>query len=346
MVSAHRLTQHIWQRQGFWGEVGWLALTPLSLGFSALVRARNLLYDQGWLPIERPTFKVISVGNLTVGGTGKTPLTIYLANELSAAKLRVGIVSRGYGRRGGGARYVHADSDWRDVGDEPVIVARRTGCPTMVAADRVAAARTLIARGADVILSDDGLQHLALGRDCEIVVIDGSRGFGNGHLLPAGPLREPPAALGRAGIVVVNGEPAHGSLEGMLPAGTLKMRLVAQPAVRLDGHGAPSELAAFSGRRVHAVAGIGNPQRFFRELSGFGLEVIAHPFPDHHPFTARELAFADDLPILMTEKDAVKCAPFANARLWCVPVSAAFSASERQALLARVLGKVRKTPGG
>jgi tetraacyldisaccharide 4'-kinase len=334
------------ERLWYEDSAGAALLAPLAGIYGAVSGVRRGAYRLGLLRPRRLTAPVIVVGNLTVGGTGKTPLTIYLARELSAAKLKVGIVSRGYGRRGGGARYVHADSDWRDVGDEPVIVARRTGCPTMVAADRVAAARTLIARGADVILSDDGLQHLALARDCEIVVIDGSRGFGNGHLLPAGPLREPVAALGRAGIVVVNGEPAHGSLERMLPAGTLMMRLVAQPAVRLDGHGAPSELAAFSGRRVHAVAGIGNPQRFFRELSGFGLEVIAHPFPDHHPFTARELAFADDLPILMTEKDAVKCAPFANARLWCVPVSAAFSASERQALLARVLGKLRNTSGG
>ena len=183
----------------------------------------------------------ISIHNY--GGSGfPLALTIYLALELSAAKLKVGIVSRGYGRRGGGARYVHPDSDWRDVGDEPLIVARRTGCPTLVAADRVAAARTLIARGADVILSDDGLQHLRMPRDCEIVVIDGSRGFGNGHLLPAGPLREPTAALGRADVVVVNGDPTHGSLENALPAGTLAMRLEAQPAVRLDGRGAPSDL--------------------------------------------------------------------------------------------------------
>jgi len=321
-------------------------LAPLAWIYAALTGARRGAYALGLLRARRLTRPVVVVGNLTVGGTGKTPLTIYLARELGAAKLKVGIVSRGYGRRSGEARYVHADSDWRDVGDEPVILARRTGCPTMVAADRVAAARTLIARGADVILCDDGLQHLRLARDCAIVVIDGSRGFGNGRLLPAGPLREPAAALGRADIVVVNGEPGHGALEGLLPAGTLTMRLVTQPAVRLDGRGAPSELASFRGRRVHAVAGIGNPQRFFRELSALGLEVIAHPFPDHHPFTASELAFADELPILMTEKDAVKCAPFANARLWCVPVSAAFSDSERQALLARLLGRLRARSGG
>lgn len=321
-------------------------LAPLAWLYATLTDARRRAYAAGILRQRRLSRPVVVVGNLTVGGTGKTPLTIHVARMLSAEKLRVGVVSRGYGRRGAAPRQVHPDSDWRDVGDEPVIVARRSGCATLVAADRVAAARTLIARGADVIVADDGLQHLALGRDCAIVVIDGSRGFGNGRLLPQGPLREPAAALGRADIVVVNGEPQHASLAGALPAGTLAMRLVAQAAERLDGRGPPCELAAFSGRRVHAVAGIGNPQRFFRELSGFGLEVIAHPYPDHHPFTAHELAFADDLPILMTEKDAVKCTPFANARLWSVPVSAAFSDRDAQALRARVLARLRAGGGG
>ena len=321
-------------------------LAPLGWIYGGLVGARRAAYRSGLVRVRRLARPVIVVGNLTVGGTGKTPLTIYLARELLAQKLRVGIVSRGYGRRDAAARYVQPDSDWRDVGDEPVIIARRTGCPTMVAADRVAAARTLIARGAEVILADDGLQHLALGRDCEIVVIDGSRGFGNGRLLPAGPLREPVAALGRADLVVVNGEARHHSLTGVLAAGTLTMRLAAQPAVRLDGRGPARELTSFAGQRLHAVAGIGNPQRFFAELAALGLEVIAHPFPDHHPFIAPEVAFADDLPVLMTEKDAVKCAPFANARLWCVPVSATFSDGDAQALRTRVLGKLRTTSGG
>jgi tetraacyldisaccharide 4'-kinase len=316
-------------------------LAPLAWAYAALSGARRGAYRAGLLRPRALTRPVVVVGNLTVGGTGKTPLTVYLAQQLGAARLKVGIVSRGYGRHGVGARNVQADSDWRDVGDEPVILARRTGCPTMVAADRVAAARTLIARGAEVILADDGLQHLALARACGIVVIDGSRGFGNGRLLPAGPLREPPAALSRADIVVVNGDPTHASLApGRLPADALHMKLVAQPAVRLDGRGVPCELSAFRGRRVHAVAGIGNPQRFFRELSAHGIEVLAHPFPDHHPFTARELAFPDELPVLMTEKDAVKCTPFANARLWCVPVSAAFSEADARVLRARVLERV------
>ena len=324
-------------------------LAPLAWAYGAVSGVRRRAYGSGWLRPRTLTRPVVVVGNLTVGGTGKTPLTIYLAQQLAAARLKVGIVSRGYGRRGTGVRSVQPESDWRDVGDEPVILARRTGVPTLVAADRVAAARTLIARGVEVILADDGLQHLALRRDCAIVVIDGSRGFGNGRLLPAGPLREPPAALARAEIVVVNGEPTHASLGGgRLPAGALKMTLVAQPAVRLDGRGVPCELSAFRGRRVHAVAGIGNPQRFFRALGAQGIEVLAHPFPDHHPFTARELDFGDDLPVLMTEKDAVKCTPFANARLWSVPVSAAFSEADARALRSRVLERVlgRADAGG
>ena len=316
-------------------------LDPLAWIYGAVSAARRRAYRTGLLPTRRLARPVVVIGNLTVGGTGKTPLAIWLARELAAAKLKVGIVSRGYGRRGSGARSVQSDSDWRDVGDEPVILARRTGCPTMVAADRVAAARTLIARGVEVILADDGLQHLRLARDCQIVVVDGSRGFGNGRLLPAGPLREPAAALREADIVVVNGEPTHGSLVGgALPDGTLRMQLVGREAVRLDGRGGATELGAFRGRRVHAVAGIGHPERFFRELSSQGIEVVAHAFPDHHPFTARELAFADELPVLMTEKDAVKCAAFANARLWYVPVAAVFSESDARSLRARVLEHV------
>jgi tetraacyldisaccharide 4'-kinase len=334
------------ERLWYGDSAGAALLAPLAWVYAALSGARRGAYRAGLLRPRLLARPVVVVGNLTVGGTGKTPLTIWLARELGVEKLKVGIVSRGYGRAGGGARYVHPDSDWRDVGDEPVILARRSGCPTMVARDRVAAARTLIARGAEVILADDGLQHLRLQRDCAIVVIDGSRGFGNGRLLPAGPLREPVGELRRADLVVVNGEARHASLTGALPAGALTMRLEAQPAVRLDGRGLPCELAAFRGRRVHAVAGIGNPERFFRELEGQGIEVIAHPFPDHHPFTERELAFGDELPVLMTEKDAVKCTPFASARLWCVPVSAVFSEGDARALRARVFGKLRATPGG
>jgi tetraacyldisaccharide 4'-kinase len=290
---------------------------------------------------ERAGKPVVVVGNLTVGGTGKTPLTIWLARELSAQGLKVGIVSRGHGRRGGEPRAVQATSDWREVGDEPLILARRTACPILVAADRVAGARLLAARGVDLILADDGLQHLRLARECEIVVIDGARGFGNGRLLPAGPLREPLIALSRADVVVVNGAPGHASLaRALAPGSALGMSLEAQEAVRLDARAPPRALSAFCGQRVHAVAGIGNPQRFFEELRAQGMEVFEHAFPDHHPFSAPELVFGDELPVLMTEKDAVKCSTFADPRLWYVPVTAQFSAGDARELLARVLARI------
>jgi tetraacyldisaccharide 4'-kinase len=286
---------------------------------------------------------VVVVGNLTVGGTGKTPLTIWLARELTALGLKVGVVSRGYGAHSGKRpRLVDAQAQWRDVGDEPLIIARRTACPTVIARDRVAGARELVARGVDVIVADDGLQHLALARDCEIVVIDGARGFGNGRLLPAGPLREPLARLRQADAVVVNGVSTHGSLAQALPGGTpLNMTLRATEAVRLDALGATRPLESFRGQRVHAVAGIGNPARFFAELRAHGTEVLEHAFPDHHPFSGAELQFGDGLPVLMTEKDAVKCAAFANPRMWYVPVAAQFPAADAHELLRRVLAKVR-----
>jgi tetraacyldisaccharide 4'-kinase len=317
-------------------------LQPLSWLYGAIVGARRRAYAAGWLRSVRVGAPVVVVGNLTVGGTGKTPLTIWLARELTAGGLKVGIVSRGYGAHASDQpRLADPSSPWQEVGDEPLILSRRTGCPTMVSADRVAAAHALIARGTEVILADDGLQHLRLERNCEIVVIDGARGFGNGRLLPAGPLREPLQRLRQADVLVVNGARAHGSLAVALAGrAAIGMRLAATEAVQLDG-GVTRPLAAFNGERVHAVAGIGNPQRFFAALRAQGMEVIAHPFPDHHPFAARELEFGDALPVLMTEKDAVKCTQFADSRLWYVPVAAEFGVADARELLARVLVKVR-----
>jgi tetraacyldisaccharide 4'-kinase len=321
-------------------------LQPLGWLYGALMRVRRRAYASGWLRTAEAGVPVVVVGNLTVGGTGKTPLTIWLAQQLKGRGFSVGLVSRGYGRHGSGAaRVVETQSDWRDVGDEPLILARRSGCPTVVASDRAAGARLLAARGVNLVLADDGLQHLRLARACEIVVVDGARGFGNGRVLPAGPLREPLMQPLRADAVVVNGEAAHSSLLSRLAAGqALTMHLVAQDAVCLDGAQPPRTLASFRGQRVHAVAGIGNPQRFFGELRALGLELTEHPFPDHHPLSRAELAFADELPVLMTEKDAVKCASFANARLWYVPVAAQFSDADAHELLRRVLAKLPNMP--
>lgn len=329
----------LWYRE----HAGPSLLQPLAWLYQAGLAARQRAYRSGWLRAERAGKPVVVVGNVTVGGTGKTPLTIWLARELTGRGVSVGIVARGYGgRHSAQARTVQPGTHWREVGDEPLILARRSACPTVVAAERVAGARLLASRGVDVIVADDGLQHLRLARDFEIVVVDGARGFGNGRLLPAGPLREPVGRLSRADLVVVNGEPVHASLAPLLAAGrALRMQLVAQEAVSLDALAARRALIAFRGQRVHAVAGIGNPQRFFAELRGCGLEVLEHPFPDHHPFEARELEFGDELPVLMTEKDAVKCAAFANPRLWYVPVAAQFTGGDARDLLARVLARIR-----
>lgn len=315
-------------------------LQPLGWLYAQAMRARRALYGRGLLRTVRPGIPVVIVGNLTVGGTGKTPLTLWLAAALTARGRRVGIVSRGYGRHGRGVQAVTATSEWREVGDEPLLLARRSGCATVVAQDRAAGVAALISHGADLVVADDGLQHLRLARDCELVVVDGARGFGNGRVLPAGPLRESLAQLSRADLVIVNGPAEHPSLSA-LPAGrTLTMQLGMAQALRLDGQGGARALKDFRGQRVHAVAGIGNPARFFGALRAQGLEPIEHPFPDHHPFSAQDLAFADDAVVLMTEKDAVKCARFADARLWYVPVSAQFSAADTQVLLQRVLAKI------
>jgi tetraacyldisaccharide 4'-kinase len=330
--------------QLWYGTRAPLALAPLAWLYAALVAARRRAYATGWFARGSPGVPVVIIGNLTVGGTGKTPLTVWLADQLRARGLRVGLLSRGYGGEEGAPRVVSADADWRAVGDEPLILARRSGCDTVVAADRLAGARLLAERGAQVIVADDGLQHLRLVRDCEIVVVDGARGFGNGRLLPAGPLREPLSALLRADLVVVNGAAAHRSLEGL--EGALAMALRVTSAVPVARGEPPRALAAFAATPVHAVAGIGNPQRFFRELRAQGLEVREHPFADHHAFSAADLEFGDELPVLMTEKDAVKCTAFALPRLWYVPVTADFSAADRQTLMTRVLAKIAARAAG
>ena len=220
---------------------------------------------------------------------------------------------------------VDSAADPSIVGDESLLIARRTGVPVAIGRDRPSAAQLLVNAGCDVVVSDDGLQHYALARDCEIVVVDGERRFGNGWLLPAGPLRESEARLRRVDAVVVNG--GRAPLEG-----ALSMRLEAKDAMSLIG-GAVKTLREFAGHSVHAVAGIGNPERFFNMLRGYGIEVVGHPLPDHARLQAADISFPDGRPVLMTEKDAVKCAAFAGAQHWYVPVTAGFEVGESKLLI-------------
>ncbi len=320
---------HTWEsrlNRIWYGGSSAVWLWPLGWLFGLIVWLRRALYALGVLRGARVAVPVVVVGNLSVGGTGKTPLAVYLAQKLLVLGRRPGIATRGHGRAGHAAQLVQANSRVADVGDEPLLLQRRTGVPVCVGARRAEAARLLVEQGCDVILCDDGLQHLALARDVEIAVVDGARGLGNGRLLPAGPLREPASRLAAVDLVVVNA--TQGRRLSALPDGALTMRLVGEEAVSLTGFFANRRLADFQGQSVHAVAAIGNPERFFSQLRAAGLRVQEHPFGDHHAFSAADLRFGDELPVLMTEKDAVKCAGFADQHHWFVPVDASFDAAD------------------
>jgi tetraacyldisaccharide 4'-kinase len=300
-------------------------LLPPSLAYGAVVGARRCLYAKRLRKSTRVAAPVVVVGNLSVGGTGKTPLVCWLVGRLTDLGFKPGVVTRGYGGSSRNVRLIDSSDDPNVVGDEPVLLARRTGAPVAIGRDRPAASQLLLNAGCDVVVSDDGLQHYALARDCEIVVVDGDRLFGNGWLLPAGPLRETKARLAAADAVVVNGGRA-------LLDGALSMRLEAKSALRLIG-GAVKVLDEFAGRSVHAVAGIGNPERFFNMLRAHGIEVVGHPLPDHAHLRAADISFTDERPVLMTEKDAVKCRGIAGPLHWYVPVTASFNGGESNALL-------------
>ncbi len=310
----------------------------MSLTYGAASVSRRYLYAKRLRRTTRMPCPVIVVGNLSVGGTGKTPLVCWLVARLRLLGFKPGVVTRGYGGSSGSIRLVDCSDDPQVVGDESILLARRTRVPVSVGRDRPAASQLLVNAGCDVIVSDDGLQHYALARDCEIVVIDGDRRFGNGWLLPAGPLRETPARLAAADAIVVNGGRA-------LLDGALSMRIEAKGALALLGNGSKT-LDDFAGHRVHAVAGIGNPERFFNMLRAHGIEVTGHALPDHATLRAGDISFDGDRPVLMTEKDAVKCAPIAGPRHWYVPVSAAFDSREADALLGVVTRAINKRIAG
>lgn len=312
-------------------SLNWVSVLswPLSLLFGAAVWVRRWLYVQGLSKSEELGVPVIVVGNISVGGTGKTPLVAWLVELVREVGYKPGVVSRGYGGQSAEwPRYVTIDSDPHQVGDEPVLLARRCRCPVVVGPDRVAAARVLFdTYDCNVIVSDDGLQHYRLSRDIEIAVVDGFRRLGNAACLPAGPLREPPSRLREVDFVVGN---------GVARGGEYLMSLHGETAVNLGDSCISAALAGFRSGTVHAVAGIGDPGRFFDHLRRAQLRIIEHPFPDHYAFRAEDLHFREDLPVLMTEKDAIKCRPIAPDGCWYVPVSAQLEPEFEEQMLKRL----------
>ncbi len=312
------------------------ALWPLSWLYCGLARWRRKRLERERQPIMNPSYParrvlVVVVGNITVGGTGKTPMVIWLEALLRAHGYTPGIVSRGYGgSKIQTAQRVTSSSDTREVGDESVVMARRTNSPVWVCADRRGAIEALLnhAPKTDIIISDDGLQHYRMPRDMEIVMVDGVKRFGNQLCLPAGPLRESMKRLEEVDFRVVTGILAEEGEYTMDVEGTEVVNLA---------HGTHVlPLSDFEGEEVHAVAGLGNPERFFHQLEQQGLRVQRHVFPDHHAFSARDLDFGDGKKVIMTEKDAVKCALFADEHHWYLPIKARPDAAFAPALIGRL----------
>lgn len=320
-----------WLEQRWYGGVAVaLWLRGMARLFGLLGALRRVAFRRGWLRSTRLPVPVLVVGNISVGGVGKTPLVIALCEALRECGWKPGVISRGYGRRVREPRRVRPDSSADEVGDEPRLIARLTGCPVAVAARRVEAGRMLIEDGVDLLIADDGLQHYALQRDVEIAVIDGQRGLGNGRLLPAGPLREPPARLSQCDFVISNGTLAA---DWAMPCES--MQLQPDRCWRLCD-GAAAALADFRDRPLHALAGIGHPERFFASLRAAGMQAEEHPFPDHHRFSRDDLCFAHGAVLLMTEKDAMKVADWAEPGWYAVGVNAVLSERFLDALSQRL----------
>jgi len=296
----------------------WMLL-PLSGIYWAMITLRRYLYRFGVLRQENVGVPVIVVGNLTAGGTGKTPTTVWLARALKERGFTPGIVSRGYGgSQSASPMRVDAASNPDVVGDEPIVLARRSGCRVAVARKRVRGAAMLIDDGADLIIADDGLQHLRLARSYEICVVDGKRWLGNRLVLPAGPLRETPSRLSGVDQILVNGKLSETGRTAT-EQNAIEFELVASDVCRLNGS-LERPIERFAGTTVHGVAAIGNPARFFDMLRGYEIQVIEHEFADHAKIDIAALSFNDEFDILMTEKDAVKLGTRVADRFWFVPV--------------------------
>lgn len=322
----------------------WLyTLTPLSFLFGKLAARRRRQYHSGKKQCYQCSLPVIIVGNITVGGTGKTPLVIYLASQLKNAGYKPGIISRGYASNANSYPFrVSTNSAVREAGDEALLIAQNTQCPVVIDADRVAALKKLQTEfDCDVVISDDGLQHYALARDIEIVVVDGSRGLGNALLLPAGPLREPVARLHEVDYVICNGRlTAEFSVasSGIKPVPMdLKVRYLCNLKTEEKIEPSPSD----KHKKIHAVTGIGNPERFFNSLKSCGFDIIRHIFKDHHAFNKADLIFNDGLGIVMTEKDAVKCREFASSDCWYLKVEASLDRNFMDELINKIISSHR-----
>lgn len=328
--------QRQWYQQRRLAPALWLLL-PLHALFVAVSGLRRGLYRLGVLLSVRLPVPVVVIGNLVAGGAGKTPLVLWLAGELQRRGYRPGILSRGYGGADGRPQPVDAATSPAQAGDEPVLLARRSGVPLWVGRDRAAAGQALLAAHPEVnvLICDDGLQHYRLARDAEIVVFD-RRGAGNGWRLPLGPLREPLARLRSVDVLVFNGE-----VEAVLAAGRRAFAMRLQPGdfYRLDDPVRTCTVVALQGKALHALAGIGEPQRFFDTLRQLGLEFTPHPFADHHAYTAADLDFGPQAVLLMTEKDAVKCAGLCPGEAWVLPVTAELPPTLADLLLEKFDGR-------
>lgn len=314
-MSAHQQSAHslvsAWYQGAKWLYVLW----PLTLLYRLVMFVRRCCYRVGLFNSYQASVPVIVVGNITVGGTGKTPMVIALIKTLREAGLKPGVISRGYGSQAPHYPYCVSATDLaQQAGDEPLLIAQSTDCPVVIGADRQQAIELLLRQHrCDVIISDDGLQHYALKRDLEIAIVDGERLFGNGQCLPMGPLREPVQRLKTVNWVVSNGATDKFSIHMLLRARQL-LQLSTRQQCPADSWQA--------GKRVHAIAGIGNPSRFFNTLRELGFEPIEHAFNDHHQFVPSDIQFDDQLAVIMTAKDAVKIAAFADERCWSLPVDA------------------------
>ncbi len=292
-----------------------ILLIPFSWVFAVITSVRKSLYKKEWLKSYRLAVPVMVIGNINVGGTGKTPLVIWLAEQLQLAGYKPGIISRGYGGKAKTVQAVFAHSNPQEVGDEPVLIAQRTRCPVFISPNRVVAGQALLQvhPECNVVISDDGLQHYRLGRDIEIAIVDGARRFGNQHLLPAGPLRESISRLMEVDFIIA---------QQFAQVDEYEMSVKGESLISLNHPDNHISLISFKNKKVHAVAAIGNPQRFFTSLKDAGIEVVEHVFPDHYLYQKSDFEFDDALPIVMTEKDAVKCSNFAMENAWYLPVTA------------------------